>query len=102
MKLHGLHAMLPVFLPRMKMSIVYHEGNELDERRVYYGNEFGSAKVSLLCEFAISFARRDSRPTCTSTFRSICLTCNTSLLSASDTVRLPARRAKVLVLTIRI
>lgn len=46
--MHRLTEMLPVFKPRIKVSIVYGEGSEFEERRVYYGNEFGSAKVCLL------------------------------------------------------
>jgi hypothetical protein len=45
MKLHRITALIAPFRARIRMSIVYIEGDEMEERRVYYGNEFGSAKV---------------------------------------------------------
>jgi hypothetical protein len=54
MHMHRITEIVPAFSSRIKMSVTYKQGDLVNERSVYYGNEIGS-KLVLLSIFLFSF-----------------------------------------------
>lgn len=46
MYLHRITSILDAFLPRIRLSVVFNEKDNANERRAYYGNEIGPSLVS--------------------------------------------------------